>query len=245
MFIQKRDRNPQTANAGGEKRDTNTTKRACASVYVFWTVCGLKWVIWSQQTKGSQTGWPPRPSQPTYVRKRGWEEREKCRWRLHTYLKTTFKQCFTLTRNPREKVKDRGKALRTILMSETEPAWERKYCDVSWKEIPPWQRERDLFGFRWHCCASVKPGTHKKIFHTVTNWGKSQVYKSRHSQITFGGQNTGSFSDLSVQIPVIKIQHVSNVLILTGLTLEPVVRHKPPFFFPMQGHYRMRLKHMC
>lgn len=176
MFIQKRDRNPQTVNAGGEKRDTNTTKRACASVYVFWTVCGLKWVIWSQQTKGSQTGWPPRPSQPTYVRKRGWEGREKYRWRLHTYLKTTFKQCFTLTRNPREKVKDRGKALRTILMSETEPAWERKYCDVSWKEIPPWQRERDLFGFRWHCCASVKPGTHKKIFHTVTNWGKSQEH---------------------------------------------------------------------
>lgn len=42
-----------TVNRGDKNRRQHTKERVCVSVYVFWTVCGLKWAIWSQQTGGN------------------------------------------------------------------------------------------------------------------------------------------------------------------------------------------------
>jgi len=50
----------------------DTLQRKALSVYVFRTVCGLKWFIWSLQTDENKDSWPLTPSQPT--RKRGWEK---------------------------------------------------------------------------------------------------------------------------------------------------------------------------
>lgn len=97
----------------------------------------------------TQTGWSLTPSQPTYIRKkRGREKRHRLTLReiqRKRKLKTDVKSWMRL-------------------MSGAELSWDIKHHDVSRKGNSPWQRERDLFVFRWHRCASVKPRTHKKIY---------------------------------------------------------------------------------
>lgn len=240
-FLQKRAESHTETENGGENTQTPTQQRESVRLYMFSEMSvGSNGSLGLSRPKGTQTG----PSQPTYNKERAWECREKSRWRLLTWLISTFTQCFTLKRNPREKVKDRGKVLRTTLLSETEPAWDRKYYDVSWREIPPgkgivrcqvtvlciceaWNTQ-EVFWVFFKSCPTVEKANNTHQY----SWC---------SQITFG---TIYLNRLKyripfrfVQIPAYKkSQHVSNVLILAGPS-NPVV-----LFLPVQGHYRIRLK---
>lgn len=68
-----------------QRQRKETKKRECAPGYVFWTLCGFKWVIWSQQTKGTQTGFASKTIATHLHQEEGVGSREsKYRWKLRT-----------------------------------------------------------------------------------------------------------------------------------------------------------------
>lgn len=185
-----------------------------ASLYVFWTVCGLQWVIWAQQTGGNADR-SASNAIATHLR-----QEEGAREETLTDIKRNtdggsariWKPGFGLKGNPREKARDRRKVSKKDEINVRSRTWMGQ--KISWCQLKgnsPWQRERAFVWFQvtlLHFCSTWN--TQEGFFSNPNNWKQSQrrtltIQQTRSDYIC---RSKYRISLKFVQIPVIKIKHV-------------------------------------